>query len=729
VTHHRNPVEDVGLLQLLQAMPTAALLTDPDERIVYLNPAFERLTGYSLAELSGRNCRVLQSPETDPGTIRAMRTALSGGARFSGEVLNVRRNGEPFWNALMINPVRDRSGELVGFVSSQTEVTEQVAQRRGVADRLLTAEILLGGLRRFTSPDPAEVERAVCDIAVEAGAPAAALVRMRDGRPHVVATSGTDVAVLGDDPVRHVLDAVEDSTVVPEGLHWVIASDDAPDRALRTLGVDRVAVLPVVPRSAARAALIAIWTADSDVARSPSVGARMQRLAELIALALDNVELIERIRSAARVDDLTGLASRPAVQSLLEDALSASAPAAVLYLDVDRFKRVNDSLGHAAGDELLMQIARRIDGAVGSRGAVGRLGGDEFLVVLPDADERAALAMDERIASAMRRPFDVSDRTVYASVSVGRAVGLPARHEGVADAATRLVQTADAAMYAVKQRTRAHHHPDTRLDLLALEADLHGALGRDEISTWFQPQYEGGSGRIAGFEALARWRHPSLGWIGPSVFIPLAEEAGLIAEVGARVLRDTVRFAEAHAERLGPLAMSVNTTRAELLDEDYAGWIEALLARRRSSAWTLTVEVTELELEEEDDALREALAALRRLGVGVAIDHFGSGSSSLRMLQDLPVTAVKIDEAFFRRSGALGERMIGAIVARGHGLGLEGMAEGIETGPQLEALRRLGCGRLQGYLLAPPGPSGTAARAAADLDAAVRITQEERSAV
>jgi EAL domain-containing protein (putative c-di-GMP-specific phosphodiesterase class I) len=252
-------------------------------------------------------------------------------------------------------------------------------------------------------------------------------------------------------------------------------------------------------------------------------------------------------------------------------------------------------------------------------------------------------------------------------------------------------------------------------------------LERDEITTWFQPQYDGRSGELAGFEALARWRHPAISWIAPSVFIPLAEEAGLIAEVGARVLRDTVRFADAHAARRGPVDLSINVTRTDLLDPAFPDRVATLLRARRDHTWGLTLEVTELELEEEDGALRTALTAFRQQGVGIAIDHFGSGSSSLRMLQDLPVTAVKIDESFFRRSGALGERMIGAIVGLGLGLGLEVMAEGIETAPQLEVLRRLGCGRMQGYLLAPPAPAGTAEHAAPDIAAAERATRHARS--
>lgn len=729
MTVQRSPVEDAGLLQMLSAMPTAALLTDAHQRIVYLNPAFEQLTGYALRDLAGQNCRILQTAETDPGTIDAMRAALSDGGGFSGEVLNRRRDGRPFWNALRINPVKDADGEVIGFVSSQSEITDQVVQRRDVVERLLTAELLLGGLRRFTSPDPAEVAQAVCDVTVQAGAQSAVLVRSRDGLPHVIAAGGLPVPGLDDVRIRTLYERTGDRNGAGVPLRWITASDEGEAGAsLRLVGLERAAVLPVLPRTAPPAALIATWSPGADAEGTRAVGERMVRLAELVGLALDNLALFERIRSAADLDALTGLASRSAVQSSLERALAEdAASAAVLYLDVDRFKRVNDSLGHAAGDALLAQVAQRISTAVGALGTIGRLGGDEFLVVLPGGAEDAAQEAEGRIAAAVRRPFEIAGRTVHASVAVGSAVGRRDPGERVDETATRTVRAADAAMYAAKQRNRAHLPSGTRLDLLALEADLHRALERDQITTWFQPQYDGRTGRLAGFEGLARWRHPSLGWIGPSVFIPLAEEAGLIADIGAHVLRDGVRFADQHAARLGATAMSVNVTRAELLDPAFPDRVATLLRGRRDPSWDLTLEVTELELEEQDGVLRAALTALREHGVGIAIDHFGSGSSSLRMLQDLPVTAVKIDESFFRRTGALGERMIGAIVGLGHGLGLEVMAEGVETAPQLDALRRLGCGRMQGYLLAPPAPSATAAESAPDIRAAERATRDARS--
>jgi EAL domain-containing protein (putative c-di-GMP-specific phosphodiesterase class I) len=270
-------------------------------------------------------------------------------------------------------------------------------------------------------------------------------------------------------------------------------------------------------------------------------------------------------------------------------------------------------------------------------------------------------------------------------------------------------------MYAVK-RARPHREVETPLDLVDLEVDLRRAIDDRRLDTWFQPQYDGASGRIAGFEALARWRHPSRGWIPPRVFIPVAEESGLIGELGSRVLRDAARFAERAAARLGPVAISVNVARTELLDPGYPARVAALLAARRHD-WSLTLEITELDLEEGDDRIRAALLALRGMGVAIAIDDFGSGASSLRMLQDLPVTAVKMDESFLHRGGALREGMIAAIVALGLGLGLEVMAEGIETASQLETLRRLRCTRLQGFLLGAPGPAELAVDAAPSFDA------------
>lgn len=718
----------VGLERSLDSAPSAALVTGADQRIVYANPAFERMTGHDGADLEGQNCRVLQVPDTDPRVVRAMHAALSSGRSFQGRVLNRKQNGDVFWNRLVISPIRDDAAAVVGFVSFQTDVTTQVVEGRREAERLETAELLLSTVPHLTAPDAARVARALAAAVQRAGAQGGALTLVHgDGDLRVLAFSGWESAAQESTVDRLFLEVPGFVRAAMQGEPvWVDRSTASADTGIlmQRYDIERLALVPVYPRTAARGALLAFWRSGEGTADAGDLLIeRMTKLADLGGVALDNLDLIDQIRAVAEQDQLTGLAARSIVQARLEEALTEPAgSAAVLYLDVDRFKRINDSLGHAGGDEILVQIADRIATAVGTSGIVGRPGGDEFLAVLPTADEADARAAERRIGAALREPFVVRGRTIHAGISSGHAVGRVEHGETVAAAASRLVQAADSAMYAAKDRGRARRTVDTGLDLVVLGSDLRSALDQHEIATYFQPQFDGRTGRLAGFEALARWRHPTLGQVPPEVFIPLAEETGSITAIGAHVLRDTFRFADAAADRFGPLQMSVNVSKRELFDAGFAERVASQLDEHPDRAWSLTVEVTELELEDDDDdgTLLSALQALRALDIDVAIDDFGTGFSSLKTLQDLPVTAIKIDETFLRRTGALGGGMIAAIVSLGVGLGLEVMAEGVESTDQLEALLHLGCGRLQGFRLAPPLPASEALGVPRTIASAVR---------
>jgi EAL domain-containing protein (putative c-di-GMP-specific phosphodiesterase class I) len=309
-------------------------------------------------------------------------------------------------------------------------------------------------------------------------------------------------------------------------------------------------------------------------------------------------------------------------------------------------------------------------------------------------------AVRDRIERAMRRRFQIFDRSVHASVSIGGEVDARRPLETSADAAERLIRAADRAMYTVKERKRTRRSSETHLDVVAVQAELHEAVRQRRITTVFQPQYDARTGRLTGFEALARWHHAELGEIPPHVFVPLAEEDGLITELGDTLLADAFVFAELASGR-GPLRLSVNLSVHQLVDPTFIERFARLLAQHADRAWTLAAEITEPDLHTDEADLRSALVQLRDLDVEITIDSFGSGFTSLQLLQDLPVTAMKIDETIVRRSGALGSEMIAAVVSLARGLGLDVMAEGVETEEQLVELQRLGLDRLQGFLLAP----------------------------
>ena len=325
-------------------------------------------------------------------------------------------------------------------------------------------------------------------------------------------------------------------------------------------------------------------------------------------------------------------------------------------------------------------------------------------MVLPDLrhpDDLAACvaALDRHL----RTPLMVQGREIFVQLSMGSAVTVRGSSSPVGETAERMTRDADAAMYRVKERRRHNARSLDRSDgdLLQLDADLHHAVARGEIVAHFQPQYDSRIGNLTGYEALARWNHPQLGTLAPSRFIDLADATGLIDAVGDEVLAQACRFVEAAAAGR-PLQMQVNISAQQLASAGIAARIGRILDDHPERVWSLNMEVTESALVRDYPAVSAEIERIRDLGVGVAIDDFGSGYSSLAQLRDIPATELKIDRSFVHREGAVGTSMLTAIVALARGLDLTVVAEGIESQTQLETARRLGCDRLQGVYLSPP---------------------------
>lgn len=708
----------------LQALPVPAMVTDPAGRILHANAALARLTGYGEDELLGRDSRLLRSPRTDPAVAAELRARITGRRGFRGDVLTRRKDGSDLRTSLVVTPVHDQAGETRAFVGVLADVDDPAPDP--TRTRALTAEVLLAtasGLAAAVSADA--VAQSLANGVVGAGAERAIAV-LTDSR-----TSATRVRVAGWPDPEQVARDVTALVGDPRGLevalsraHGITRLGEAGSRIGALMvgaQVDRYFVEPVIAGRGVQGLLIGCWTgAADDAAGDELVIDRVSRLAELGAVAFENVALIEQIRAAADEDQLTGVLSRSRIRELLQRAVrDERSRVGVLYVDVDRFKRLNDSLGHAGGDALLVQVAARLRDAVGSRGAVGRPGGDEFVVVLPDAPDREAVeAVAERIDRAVRDGFVVLDRAVHATASVGWALGGRALLESSAEAADRLIGAADRAMYLVKDRRRSRRRPETHLDVVDVEALLHDAVRAGTIRTAFQPEFDLRTGRLSGFEALARWTHERLGDVPAGVFIPLAEEAGLITELGDVVLRSAADFLD-RVDGDEPLRLHVNVSAHQLADPAFLGRLTAVLDEHPDRTWTLAAEIAEPDLALDGAVLLTAVRRLRELQVDVTIDAFGSGSTALQLLQDLPVTAIKIDESFVRRAGALGSGMLGAIVTVARSLGLDVVAEGVETPEQLAALQRLGCDRAQGSLLGPPLPADRAAHAPRTVAAAL----------
>ncbi len=413
-------------------------------------------------------------------------------------------------------------------------------------------------------------------------------------------------------------------------------------------------------------------------------------------------------------DTLTQLPNRVLFLERLTSSLfrakrRADYPFAVLFLDLDRFKFVNDSLGHAMGDELLVAIARRLEKCVREGDTVARLGGDEFGILLDDSGGGAdATAVAERIHADLRRPFDLNGTEVFTSASIGISLG-----SSECEQPGHLLRDADMAMYRAKSLGKARHEifdpsmRDHAMALLGLESDLRSAVERRELRLHYQPIVSVETGRITGFEALVRWQHPLRGLLPPAEFIPLAEETGLIFPIGLWVLRTACRQMRSWHEQYPtdpPLTIAVNLSGRQCTQPDLVEQIKGILSETQLDPRCLKLEITEGAFVKNSEEAAGVVDGIRELGAQFHLDDFGTGYSSLSYLSGFPVEALKIDRSFIARLAETGEdlEIIRTILALAGKLQLGVIAEGVESGDQLQTLRTLGCEHVQGYLLSAP---------------------------
>ncbi|HVM41268.1 MAG TPA: EAL domain-containing protein [Acidimicrobiia bacterium] len=427
-------------------------------------------------------------------------------------------------------------------------------------------------------------------------------------------------------------------------------------------------------------------------------------------------EFEDQLAHQALHDPLTGLPNRALFMDRLGQALSRAArgrsDVVVLFLDVDRFKVVNDSLGHDAGDEVLRVVGARLRAALRPSDTVARLGGDEFVLLCEDV-EGDAEGIAARVEDCLRAPIDLPDGEVFVTVSIGVARG-----HGVAAAdAEALLRDADVAMYRAKQRGRARYEVfDERMRAqtaarVRTETELRHAIDRDELVVHYQPLVDLARGQIVGVEALVRWDHPERGLLPPSTFVPLAEEAGLIVPLGDAVLRQACRQVSAwRAERPDrSLALWVNLSARQLNHLGLLETIERVVEEFDLAPGGFGLEITETVLMEDADTVEATLRTIADMGIALAIDDFGTGYSSLSNLKRFPVSALKVDRSFVSGLGREPEdsAIVTAQVGMAQALGIQVIAEGVESERQLVELRTLGCDHAQGYLFSPPlsGPA------------------------
>ncbi len=440
----------------------------------------------------------------------------------------------------------------------------------------------------------------------------------------------------------------------------------------------------------------------------------VELVGQLMAIAVEQHERTRQLAHQAHHDALTGLPNRLLFEDRLRQALEAARRsrhmAAVLFIDLDRFKQINDTLGHAVGDALLVQLARRFEGCVRATDTLARRGGDEFMLVLPDVTSAQQVTrVARRLHDMLRLPFLIDGNELFVSASIGASL-----YPSDGEDSDSLQRSADAAMYRAKSTLRnSFQFFDARvnraaLERLQLETHLRRAVERDELALYYQPKVNR-RGRLAGAEALLRWRHPELGLIPPARFIPLAEELGLIVPIGEWCIGEICRQSRQWQRRgLPPVRVAANVSALQFAQPGFIPMLHQILDQSELDPTWLELELTESMLMGDVAAVSRQLSELRELQLTLAIDDFGTGFSSMVYLQRLPISVLKVDRSFVGRIGRPGDDnergIVSAIVTLGHHLQMELVAEGVETDAQHSFLQGLGCDLFQGYLFSEPLP-------------------------
>lgn len=670
--------------RLLEEIQQSVIGLDDIWQVSYWNQASERLYGYRSTEVLGRKITelgIIASPDV-PGQAATMREITDGiatGQGWAGEFWMQHRTGRGFTVYATVSPVRGIGAMTVAAVAVSTEITRDIAELK----RLQVAA--------------AELERLIA---------AQEMVHMGSVEHDIVSDrwshSDEYARIYGLAPGELVSRKQSLALVLPEDLEVI----EAARRALDS-GTKRVEYEFRIMRADGE---LRWMQSQARMTYDATSGAPLRFLATVMDIT-DRKDAEQVLEWQARHDALTGLPNRYLLIDVLQGFLGrASRRVVVMFVDVDRFKLVNDGIGHTAGDALLILLGERLRTAVRSGDTVGRFGGDEFVIVCENLGTRDAAAAAERIRMATRQPFNIDGRRIFLNVSVGIAVS------GPGDTAESLLHGADTAMYEAKAAggdgsvvydSRTTGQAAGRLDL---QSDLRVALGRDELFLEYQPIIELDTEQTVGFEALLRWRHREHGLIMPDTFIPIAEETGLIVPIGTWVLNKALAQVQrwrSNVPGAGNLWAAVNISARQLVSPDFPDIVHTAALAAGIDPAAVNLEITETVLMEQPELPSETLHRLHDLGVGLSIDDFGTGYSSLGYIQWMSARTLKIDRSFVEVLGTdpQGASIIELILGMARTLGLVVIAEGVETPKQLAELRRLGVHHAQGYLWSRPMPA------------------------
>jgi diguanylate cyclase (GGDEF)-like protein/PAS domain S-box-containing protein len=701
----------------------AIIRTTVDGRLTFANDTYGRTFGVRERELIGELPSLL-IPDDDR---RAARRELArlGPDRPVGitEHRVILPDGSLRWQQWTNRAILDVDGAIVEYQSVGRDVTDQRAAEQLVADQARILELIAKGAAL------PQTLAEMCRI-IEAhvpGARSSILLADESGQAlRVGAAPSLDVEVLrAIDPLPIAPDAGScgasafsgQPVVTPEvatDFRWVRFRDLAEAHRIRACWS-----VPI-PASTGDRTLGTVATYYEHPGQPPAEHLCIVDLVvHLAAIAIERKAFESRLAHQAHHDPLTGLPNRALFLEFLVLALARArryeSSVAVLFLDLDRFKVINDSLGHDAGDETLLKVVERLQSVVRPGDTVARFGGDEFTILCEDlgrgAAERQAIEVAERLIDIVHQPFELAGDIAFLGASIGIAVAQTADERPES-----LLRDADAAMYRAKELGKGRWElfdEDMRATARArldTENALHRAIDREEFRIHYQPIVSLADGRCVGAEALVRWQHPERGLVAPGEFVGIGEETGLIVPIGALVIQDACEQAarwkrESDPER--PFVVSVNLSARQLAQTDLVGRVGDVLERTGIEPSSLGLEITESVLLDDSDSTVGSILALKQLGVQLSIDDFGTGYSSVGYLKRFPVDAVKVDRSFVDGLGTDPEdtAIVSAVISLGHALGLTVVAEGVETRTQLDELISLGCDQAQGFYFEAPQPA------------------------
>lgn len=711
------PAPGLGHLELLAQVAEdsakAIFVSDANRQVFYVNRGFQRMFGYGLDDLAGHTAvQLLSGPHTDPYLDKRVIAHLSTGAALQEEVLLYTKAGKPVWVSTSITPVRGTDGAVTGLVSVLGDITES-KMHQGLQRKALDAMARDWPLAEVMSVVCREVEHIAPELV--------ALVSAVDAE-------GRQQPLAGPSLHPSALVALENVPIGPRSGPGGMCAWRGRPLLVKDLRTDPAA--GAHHERVLAEGLVCCWvnpikSSDGRVLGTLSFYLRenrgpdelQARLAEICihvcAMAMERKQSSDRVHQLAFYDLLTGLPNRimfsdKAGQSLVQLGRNSES-AAVLLVNLDRFKRINDAHGHAAGDALLCEIAARLVQDLGSQVLIGRHAGDEFVILLPECSAEQAGSMAERLLGVIAAPVSVGQMTVEPGASVGvsvypddgREIALLLRHAEMAMNRSKVEGGAGFAFFSGDMQRLAQER-------VALENALVQALRDDGFNLHFQPQVSVDAKahqHLYGVEALARWTHPELGEIPPQRFVEVAEDIGLVNDLSHWVLRHAcAQLAEWRLRRVHVPRLSVNMSAINFRDPELAAMLGLTLAEYGLRPADLTLEITESVMLDPDPDVLFNIEAIYSMGVCLSLDDFGTGYSSLSHLHRLPIHELKLDKSFVRDidSSAIARTLTTSVLRIGESLGMTVVAEGVETDSQQRFLAEQGCPVLQGYLLSRP---------------------------